>query len=249
MFKDDETTYKERYQASGIFERMTEENAVQTNTDGVQSDIDGLQGIDKEYLKTRITEAIQDYETEENVDCKAIKQLQWNAVLEYIADTVIKPMRLNIKDSEVCMILAKIYLSICHQNLKSSSLYGYSILSCIPYSVLLNSNKNNNYIYIDIDNDYRYIDSKAIALYRSVDKYKGNHIIKVFNDTYTGIAKMITEDREHCLTDKTEDGSIPSLALGKIEFGWIESAKEKIQVQEYEKYRLPSDIIKELTDN
>lgn len=250
MWKDSEKPYKERHKESGIIDSLTEENAVQAIVDGVQDDIDGLQGIDKDYLKTRISETIKDYETENGIDLFSMRQLVWNDVLQTIADRIIKPMQIDIRDIDIITGLCDTYISICHRYNKSTSVYGFSIMSCIPYNVLRHSsNTDNYYTYIDIDNNYREINSKSIVLYRNSPKYINNHIIKVSNNVYYEIVKKISSDREHCLTDKTEDGSIPSLALGKIEFGWIESAKEKIQVEHYEKYRLPTDIIKELTDN
>lgn len=225
--------------------------AVQSRSEAPGAIIEQLHGNSIEYWKNRTYEAIEQYKQEYNYsdsELELMKQLKWNSVLEYIGENVIKTLNIDIRNIDIMNSICTIYLSICRMYLKTSSIYGYSLISCVPYSTLLSYKNGNTYsVYIDIDNDYTEIESKSINVYRM--HHKNNRILELSNTYYSGMIKRISADREHGLTDKTEDGSIPSLALGKIEFGWIESAKEKIQVQEYEKYRLPTDIIKELTDN
>ena len=224
----------------------------------MRNDLDALNGSDKlpgdnfcinqKYLKNRIIECIKQYEIEFNVNVSEIKQIQWNSVLEYIGENVIKALNVDIRNIDVMNTICTIYLSICRMYLKTSSIYGYSLISCIPYSTLLSYKNGNTYsVYIDIDNDYTEIESKSINVYRM--HHKNNRILELSNTYYSGMIKRISADREHGLTDKTEDGSIPSLALGKIEFGWIESAKEKLQVEIAQKYTLPKDILKEYSEN
>ena len=123
----------------------------------------------------------------------------------------------------------------------------FSILTCIPYNTLLRYKDTEQYTYIDIDNNYLEIDYHCIGKYRQ--KYNNHRIYVVSNTMYSSIVKKIVEDRQHALTDKVEDGSIPALALGKIEYGWIESQKEKVQVEMIQSYRLPKDILDKYSDN
>lgn len=204
--------------------------------------------IDKNYLKTRIIDCIKEYAIEYEIDIYSLKQLQWNSVLEYISDRVIKPIRIDYRNTDNIINLYMVYQSVCRLYNKSTSVYGYSIISSISYSTLMSyKDKTIHDTYIDIDNDYYCIDSMGINNYRL--QHKDNKIIALPNTAYSQVVKMATLDREHCLTDKTEDGSIPSLALGKIEFGWIESQKEKMQVEMIQKYTLPQDILKEYSEN
>ncbi len=220
-------------------------NAVQANT---EANTEELTSIDNNYLINAIDTCIKDYEIENSVDIMSIKQLQFNHVLETICSRIIKPLRIDFKDIDSLYRIADIYLSICRKYNKTSSLYGYSIISNIPYSILNNNKNNIRYsVYIDIDNNYRVIDSIGINLYRLT--HKGNNVVELFNTDYIMLTKKILADREHALTDKTEDGSVMALALGKIEYTWIESAKEKIQVNIMEKYQLPSDLIDKYSDN
>lgn len=221
------------------------ENAIQTNT---EADTEELTSIDNNYLINAIDTCIKDYEIENSVDITSIKQLQFNHVLETICNRIIKPLRIDFKDIDTLYRIADIYISLCRKYNKTSSLYGYSIISNIPYSMLTNNTSNNRYtVYIDIDNNYRVVDSIGINLYRM--KHRNNNIIELSNSDYIMLTKKILADREHALTDKTEDGSVMALALGKIEYTWIESAKEKIQVNIMEKYQLPSDLLDKYSDN
>lgn len=221
------------------------ENAVETNT---EANTENITVIDNNYLINAIDSCIKNYEMENSIDITSIKQLQFNHVLETICNRIIKPLRIDFKDIDTLYRIADIYISLCRKYNKTSSVYGYSIISNIPYSILKSNTNNVRYsIYIDMDNNYRVIDSLGISFYRI--KHKGNNIIELFNTDYTLLTKRILADREHALTDKTEDGSVMALALGKIEYTWIESAKEKIQVNIMEKYQLPSDLIDKYSDN
>ena len=204
---------------------------------------------DPAILKNNILDCISNYELENNISVLSIKQLQWNSVLETIAIRIIKPLHINFKDIDLLNTIADIYLSICRFYNKTSSLYGYSIISTIPYNTLISyrNNSEKNSIYIDIDNNNRVINNKGLMQYRI--KHNNNRIIELFNTDYIELAKRIAADREHALTDRTEEGSVMSLALGKIEFSWIESAKEKMQVETMQNYTLPQDILKEYSEN
>ena len=116
-----------------------------------------------------------------------------------------------------------------------------------PYSTIMgNSNKSYN-IYIDTTENI-IVDNDIINFYRI--NHSNNNIISVSNDIYRSLRKMIDMDRQHGLTDKAENGSVMSLALGKIEYGWIEGKDKQLQAQILEqKYALPSDLIDKYSDN
>ena len=203
--------------------------------------------IDSKYVYNRFIDCIEQYETEYNISISDIKQIRFNHVLEYIHIHVLECMNIDIRNTEVMNTICNIYLSICRMYNKTSSIYGYSILTGIPYNTLKRYKDSEQYTYIDIDNNYLEIDYHSIGKYRQ--KYKKHRIYYISNTMYSSIVKKISEDREHALTDKVEDGSIPSLALGKIEFGWIESQKEKMQIEMVQSYRLPKDILDKYSDN
>ena len=108
------------------------------------------------------------------------------------------------------------------------------------------TNKQLKDLYIDISNN-KVLDEIEIDIYKQL--HKESVIVKSSKDIYTDIIKKIESDREHALTDQAENGSVMSLALGKIQYGWIESAKEKIQVEMLENYRLPGDLLSKYSDN
>ena len=239
------TAIKDDRKTSLLDMAIDTESAIETNT---EANTENISVIDNNYLINAIDSCIKDYEIENSVDITDIKQLQFNHVLETICNRIIKPLRIDFKDIDSLYRIADIYISLCRKYNKTSSLYGYSIISNIPYCMLTNNTSNNRYtVYIDIDNNYRIIDSIGINLYRM--KHRNNNIIELSNSDYIMLTKKILADREHALTDKTEDGSVMALALGKIEYTWIESAKEKIQVNIMEKYQLPSDLIDKYSDD
>ena len=203
--------------------------------------------IDSKYIYNRFIDCINQYELDNNVSVLDLKQIRWNSVLEYIRIHVLECINIDIRNVENMSTICNIYLSICRIYNKTSSIYGYSLLTGIPYDTLKRYKDIEHYTYIDIDNNYMEIDYHSIGLYRK--KHIGNRIYYISNNMYASIVKKIVDDRQHALTDKVEDGSIPALALGKIEYGWIESQKEKAQVEMIQSYRLPKDILNKYSDN
>ena len=225
-----------------IDDATTAENALQPITDD-------LTAIDEKTIRNEIKTALENYSIENDVDISGIKQIQWNAVLEYLYDNVIKGYNIDYRDILSLDTLCNVYMSICRNNQKSSSIYGFTLFIHVPYNTLKNNkykDSNNTMVYIDITSN-RVLDEHTREYYKRL--YNTHNIIIVSNNIYRAICKKIQDDREHALTDKVEDGSVMSLALGKIENGWIESAKEKIQVEMLENYRLPSDLINKYSDN
>ena len=54
-------------------------------------------------------------------------------------------------------------------------------------------------------------------------------MLKISNNAYSGIAEKLSAAREHTLADLALDGSVMSLAIGKIEYGWIEGKDKQLQ--------------------
>ena len=202
---------------------------------------------DIEYIRSQIYSCISEYEIEFNCSVQSLKQLQFNHVLEYLCNRVIKPLDIDYKNPDIIYNYSEIYISICRYSNKSTSLYGLSIFLNIDYHLLYSLKDSKIYsIYYDCTNK-RYIEKNSINNYRYY--HKDSKIIELPNNLFKQVYEKIRADREHALTDKTEDGSVMSLALGKIEYSWIESAKEKIQVETIQKYQLPQDILKKYSDN
>ena len=200
-------------------------------------------GLSDDYIRKRLEDGISQYETIYNVDVISISQRQYNHVLRYLYETVIKPMRIDYKNMSIINSICDSYIFFTSQHKKTTSINGFSILLGIPYTTLKNNKyteNNNVFIYIDIDKNI-VVEEYTLESYRILNP--NSRIISVPNHTFRSVCQKISADREQSLTDKTEDGSIMSLALGKIEFGWIESAKEKKQVEMMEKYVLPSDLL------
>lgn len=204
----------------------------------------------REYLQNVIENAIDAYTERYNIDVLSISQRQWNHTLKYIYENAIKPLRIDYRNVIVLNMLVDIYLSLTALYNKSSSVYGFCIYIGIPYTTLINNKYSSNNqikdVYIDTTNN-KVLDSIEIDIYKQL--HKESVIVKSSKDIYTDIIKKIESDREHALTDQAENGSVMSLALGKIQYGWIESAKEKIQVEMLENYRLPGDLLSKYSDN
>lgn len=204
--------------------------------------------VDKTYLKNRIEDCISQYEIENDLSINDINQLQYNHVLIYIYENVIKELKIDIRDIFALDILADILIEVSFKLNKSISLYSFSLFTGIPYTTIRNTIYNNSRCNIYYDKTYnKVIDNSAIGLYRM--HHKESVIIEMPNNLFKQVCEKIRLTREHMLTDKVEQGSIPALALGKIEFAWIESQKEKMQVEVMQKYTLPQDILKEYSDN
>ena len=228
-----------------------------TLQDGIQDGINkdpenGLPGIPetengniisrKQSLYITVLQAISEYEIVNNIRVIDISQLQYNDTLMYIRDNVVIPMHIDIRDIDTLNMLCDIYIQICSRYNKSVSIMGYSYISNIDYTVLNNWYKSNNRdkTYIDITLN-RIVDSTGIQLYKL--KHSNSIVTEIPNNYYRQILKKIVDTREHSLTDKAENGSVMSLALGKIEYGWIEGRDKQIQADILEQYRKPSDIL------
>ena len=198
------------------------------------------------YILNRSEELIEEYEKTNNIDVLSITQLQWNYVLYYLCKNIFVLNGKRILDySNIDLLdsIADIYIyELCQKYNKSVSLNGFCTYTGINYNTVLSWYNGNSrqYIYIDtVTNTVLDYSQKDLYLIQ----HKDANIIEIPNHKYKDLVKKIKIQREHNLTDKTESGSIMSLALGKIEYGWIESAKERKQLEIIEKYTLPSDLL------
>lgn len=195
-------------------------------------------GEDFEYWKNRINECISSYEIDNGVSVRDIKKVQWNAVLIYIYNHVFKraadpktnSRKSIIKYSDIQFLnsLCDYYIYICLSNNKDVSVNGFSYMTGIPLSTLgkwKNSNTRNT-IYIDSDTD-TVIENNIVNRYRIA--YPEHNIVEISNNDYSNISKKLYQAREHTLADLALDGSVMSLALGKIEYGWIEGKDKQLQ--------------------
>lgn len=227
-----------------------DKNIGKASQNGIETISEALNGdLNEKYLRNRIETAIEDYKQQYEIDIYNMSQRQFNHVLRYLSNTVIKTLNIDYRQVNILFILADIYIDICGLYNKTTSVYGYSMFINMPYSTLINNRYNDNTIrdiYYDITNNI-IIECGLLDIYKSM--HKESVIIKVSKDIYRELLKKISNDREHALTDKAENGSVMSLALGKIEYSWIESAKEKLQVEIMENYRLPSDLLNKYSDN
>lgn len=234
------TAVKTAAESSVINSGLTAQNSIETISEAYT----------REYLQNVIETAIDAYAERYNIDVLNISQRQWNHTLKYIYENAIKPLKIDYRNVLVLNMLVDIYLSLTALYNKSSSVYGFCIYIGIPYTTLINNKYSSNNqikdVYIDTTNN-KVLDSIEVDIYKQL--HDDCKIVKTSKDIYTDIIKKIQADREHSLTDKAENGSVMSLALGKIEFQWIESAKEKIQVEMLENYRLPSDLLNKYSDN
>ncbi len=237
---------------------MGTENSLQGILDTLQADIkqdpetvildaeNGISNTDilsvQETLYISVLQAIAEYETINGLRVQDISQLQWNDTLMYIRDNVIIPMHIDIRNIDLLTVLADVYIRVSARYKKSVSVMGYSYISNIEYDNLNNWYKSNSrdITYIDIAHN-KIVPSTSIQLYKL--KHVDCQFVELSNNSYRQILKKIVETREHSLTDKAEDGSVMSLALGKIEYGWIEGRDKQIQADILEQYRKPSDIL------
>ena len=222
-----------------IIDSLTENNALEVNTEA-------LTAFDEKTIRNAINTAIENYKLEYDTDIYSLTQIQWNHTLEYIYNNALMPYRIDYRNTELLYNIAKLYLSTCRLYNKSSSVYGLSLITNIPYSVLVNTKSSKYNIYIDTDNNI-VIDNNRIAFYRYNNP--NIHCIEIPNNTFSEVAKMVLQDRQHALADKAENGSVMSLALGKIEYGWEEGKRAQLQAEQMENYRLPSDLIDKYSDN
>lgn len=195
-------------------------------------------GEDFEYWKNRINDCISNYEIDNNVSVHEIKKVQWNAVLIYIYNHVFKKAadphnnsrKSIIKYSDIQFLnsLCDYYIYICLSNNKDVSVNGFSYLTGIPLCTL-NRWKNRNsreYMYIDTYTD-SIVENSTIDRY--IKAFPDHNVLKISNNAYSSITEKLSAAREHTLTDLALDGSVMSLAIGKIEYGWIEGKDKQLQ--------------------
>ena len=215
------------------------------------SDIETVKQNDIEYYTNRVYDAIEEYKRINDIDSiTSLKQLQYNAVLMYIGKTVFsynKKRILDYRNIELLNQLLDLYINICATYNKTISIIGYSHFIYMDYTVLYKweHNLNRDTIYYDTTNNM-IIDSKAVTLYRI--QHNDVNIVELPNTQYSLLVKKIKQIREGNLKDKTEDGSIPSLALGKIEYGWIEGKDNQLKAQVLEQYIQPSNLLEKYND-
>jgi len=208
--------------------------------------IEHIADNDITYYENRITEAIEDYKRENNIDSiTSLKQLQYNSVLIYIGKTVFTyngKKLLNYRDIQLLYDLLSIYCNISNRFNKTISVIGFSYFINLDISVLSKwkHGTNRSTIYYDIDTN-KIIDSSSITLYRM--HYADHSIMELSNNLYSNLVKKIDQLREDQLKNKTEDGSIPALALGKIEYSWIEGGEKQLQAKLIESYVQPSNLL------
>lgn len=221
--------------------------------DGINKDPDGIpdaqNGISKtdilsvqETLYTSVLQVIAEYEIINCVKVVEISQLQYNDVLLYIRDNIVIPIHIDIRNIDLLTVLADVYIRVSTKYKKSVSVMGYSHISNIDYDTLNTwyRSSSRSISYIDITNN-SCITSTDVTLYKI--KHPDACIVEMRNTSYKQLIQKIVIYREHSLTDKAEDGSVMSLALGKIEYGWIEGRDKQIQADILEQYRKPSDIL------
>lgn len=227
----------------------TKERTKQTVIDGLkplQADIEPISGNDIEYYKNRVYDVLEEYKQENDIDSfDNMKQLKWNHVLLTIGNRVFKLNGKNILDYRnynLLMDLCNLYIHICFECSKSVSIIGFSYFISIDSVTIYKwiNNDSRNTMYYDIDNN-TIIDSTSITLYKV--SHPNCRIEEMLNNAYMNIGKKIKQTREENLKAKTEDGSIPSLALGKIEYGWIEGKDKQLQAKLIESYIAPSNLL------
>ena len=195
---------------------------------------------DFNYYRNRILDCIREYEIDNNVSVADIKKVQWNAVLIYIYNHVFKRVadphkntRKNIfkyQDIQLLNDIADFYIYISLSNNKDVSINGFSYLTGIPLYTLKrwNNKQNRGYLYIDTTTD-RIIENNTADNY--IKAFPDREVIKISNNLYSEIAEKISAAREHTLADLALDGSVMSLALGKIEYGWIEGKDKQLAAE------------------
>lgn len=204
-----------------------------------------------EYYKNRILSALEEYRAINDIeDLHRISKTRWKAALRFVYESVFKPegkqrrkSALPYDDAELLDGIADIYISLCNEYEKDISLYGYSILTGISYEALHSWTKGIK--------DTLYYDSATNSTIRSntVQSYRIEHptadIIELPKTVFTDITKKLSAGRQESLRSLSLDGSIPALALGKIEYGWIEGGLQQKQAELIEQSRAAADLLQE----
>lgn len=206
---------------------------------------------DINYYINRIQDAITDYSEEHNKeDIYKLSKTRWNAVLIYIYNKVFKPIVIKretsiipYKDINLLNQLADYYIFLCNEYNKDVSINGFSKLIGISYMTLYQWNKRNNRsrCYIDIDNNNYMIAEEEVKTYQMT--YPNNRVIELSNIQHDKLIKKLTAEREQSLKSITLDGSIPALALGKIEYAWIEGGLQQKQAEMLDNYTAPTALL------
>ena len=216
---------------------------------------DDTSKADINYYINRIQDAINEYSAEhENESIYKLSKTRWNAVLIYIYNKVFKPIVIKreksiipYKDINLLNELADYYIYLCNEYNKDISVSGYCKLIGISYMTLKewNIKKNRSVYYIDLDNNNYMVADNEIKTYQLT--YPNHRLVQVPNSLHTEIIKKLTVEREQSLKSITLDGSIPALALGKIDFGWIEGGLQQRQAELLDNYTAPTELLDSYT--
>jgi len=204
-----------------------------------------------EYYKNRILSALEEYKTINDIeDLHRISKTRWKAALRFVYESVFKPegkqrrkSALPYDNADILNGIADIYIALCNEYEKDISLYGYSILTGISYEALHSWTKGiKDTLYYDSANNST-IRSNTVQSYRI--EHPTADIIELPKTVFTDITKKLTAGRQESLRSLSLDGSIPALALGKIEYGWIEGGLQQKQAELIEQSRAAADLLQE----
>lgn len=207
-----------------------------------------------EYYKNRILSALEEYKTINDIeDLHRISKTRWKAALRFVYESVFKPEARTGKQRRCIIPYSRIdildglsdeYINLCNEYNKDISLYGYSILIGIDYHTLLQwlHSKTRSSIYID-NTTGKVVQSNLIEQYRKIRP--DAEIEEVPNTLYINVCQKLTAERQESLRSLSLDGSIPALALGKIEYGWIEGGLQQKQAELIEQSRAAADLLQE----
>lgn len=204
-----------------------------------------------QYYNNRIAAALAEYQDANQVDdLHRISKTRWKAALAYVYDLVFKPERktrrgsaLPYDNAELLSGIADLYIGICNEYEKDVSIYGFCILTGISYQAMLNwQNGQKGTLYYDMDTG-RIIQGIGISAYKAV--HQDARIKEMPNMAYRDIVKKLSASRQESLRSLSLDGSIPALALGKIEYGWIEGGLQQKQAELIEQSRAAAELLQE----
>lgn len=206
---------------------------------------------DINYYINRIQDAITDYSEEHNKeDIYKLSKTRWNAVLIYIYNKVFKPIVIKretsiipYKDINLLNQLADYYIFLCNEYNKDVSLNGYCKMIGLS-SVTIhrwNNKRDRSRQYIDIDHNNYVIAEEELKTYRLT--YPAARLVELPNTLHGNLKQKLLAEREQSLKSITLDGSIPALALGKIEYAWIEGGLQQKQAEMLDNYTAPTALL------
>lgn len=203
---------------------------------------------DISYINNRIHECIREYESINEIKARECKKIEWNAILLYIYNHAIKPIRNKDKaciyrNDDLIEQLADLYINVCYENLKDISLTGFGYLTGISRSTLNAIRNSNTETYIDIDSNNKGIGTRDINNYRKL--YPDHQIVTLSKPGCTIAYEKIATASEQALTSLTLDGSVMALAIGKVKHGWEEGKRAQVAAQLLEDARNTSDLLRE----